>query len=77
MPGALFLAADVNECDASPCSQECANVYGSYQCYCRQGFQLAEDGHSCKGEAAALGSLQCVSSSSQGCLALGSTQCCR
>ncbi|XP_059712042.1 fibulin-2 isoform X3 [Haemorhous mexicanus] len=39
---------DVNECDNSPCSQECANVYGSYQCYCRQGFQLAEDGHSCK-----------------------------
>lgn len=45
----LFLDADVNECDNSPCSQECANVYGSYQCYCRQGFQLAEDGHSCKG----------------------------
>lgn len=50
----LFLGADVNECDTSPCSQECANVYGSYQCYCRQGFQLAEDGHSCKGKAAAL-----------------------
>lgn len=50
----LFLDTDVNECDTSPCSQECANVYGSYQCYCRQGFQLAEDGHSCKGKAAAL-----------------------
>lgn len=49
----LFLNTDVNECDTSPCSQECANVYGSYQCYCRQGFQLAEDGHSCKGKAAA------------------------
>lgn len=50
----LFLHTDVNECDTSPCSQECANVYGSYQCYCRQGFQLAEDGHSCKGKAADL-----------------------
>lgn len=50
----LFLDTDVNECDTSPCSQECANVYGSYQCYCRQGFQLEEDGHSCKGKAAAL-----------------------
>jgi len=52
----LFLDTDVNECDTSPCSQECANVYGSYQCYCRQGFQLAEDGHSCKGKDAALSS---------------------
>lgn len=40
---------DINECDNNPCSQECANIYGSYQCYCRQGYQLAEDGHSCKG----------------------------
>uniref|UniRef100_A0A8C4VZQ6 Fibulin-2 n=1 Tax=Gopherus evgoodei TaxID=1825980 RepID=A0A8C4VZQ6_9SAUR len=44
----LFLDTDVNECDSTLCSQECANVYGSYQCYCRQGYQLAEDGHSCK-----------------------------
>lgn len=46
----LFLDTDVNECDNKPCSQECANVYGSYQCYCRQGYQLAEDGHACKGK---------------------------
>ncbi|XP_045440104.1 fibulin-2 isoform X10 [Pipistrellus kuhlii] len=38
---------DVNECEAQRCSQECANIYGSYQCYCRQGYQLAEDGHTC------------------------------
>lgn len=51
----------MNECEASPCSQECANVYGSYQCYCRQGFQLAEDGHSCKGKATAWsGKIKCV-----------------
>ncbi|XP_012865778.1 PREDICTED: fibulin-2 [Dipodomys ordii] len=39
--------ADVNECESQRCSQECANIYGSYQCYCRQGYQLAEDGHAC------------------------------
>lgn len=42
---------DVNECDSSPCSQECANVYGSYQCYCRRGYQLSDvDGVTCEGE---------------------------
>lgn len=40
---------DVNECLASPCSQECANIYGSYQCYCRQGYFLRQDGHTCDG----------------------------
>lgn len=41
---------DVNECEANPCSQECANVYGSYQCYCRRGYQLSDiDGITCEG----------------------------
>lgn len=41
---------DVNECDNNPCSQECANVYGSYQCYCRRGYQLSDlDGITCEG----------------------------
>lgn len=40
---------DVNECETQRCSQECANIYGSYHCYCRQGYQLAEDGHTCTG----------------------------
>lgn len=43
------LPADVNECETRRCSQECTNTYGSYQCYCRQGYQLAEDGHTCTG----------------------------
>ena len=44
---------DVNECNSSPCSQECANVYGSYQCYCRRGYQLSDvDGATCEGEGA-------------------------
>lgn len=41
----------MNECLASPCNQECANIYGSYQCYCRQGYHLREDGHTCEGGA--------------------------
>lgn len=46
-PGVL---TDVNECDNNPCSQECANVYGSYQCYCRRGYQLSDlDGITCEG----------------------------
>uniref|UniRef100_A0A672LAD4 Fibulin 2 n=1 Tax=Sinocyclocheilus grahami TaxID=75366 RepID=A0A672LAD4_SINGR len=39
---------DINECDNNPCSQECANIYGSYQCYCRMGYYLKEDGHTCE-----------------------------
>ncbi|KAG9491268.1 hypothetical protein GDO78_006572, partial [Eleutherodactylus coqui] len=40
---------DVDECASNPCSQECANVYGSYQCYCRRGYQLSDvDGITCE-----------------------------
>uniref|UniRef100_A0A3B4ZT81 Fibulin-1 n=1 Tax=Stegastes partitus TaxID=144197 RepID=A0A3B4ZT81_9TELE len=39
----------LNECESNPCSQECANVYGSYQCYCRRGYQLSDiDGMTCE-----------------------------
>uniref|UniRef100_A0A3P9NU60 Fibulin 2 n=1 Tax=Poecilia reticulata TaxID=8081 RepID=A0A3P9NU60_POERE len=44
----LFLL-DVNECESGlQCSQECANIYGSYQCYCRKGYYLREDRHTCE-----------------------------
>lgn len=47
----LLFVPDVNECEANPCSQECANVYGSYQCYCRRGYQLSDlDGVTCEGK---------------------------
>ena len=43
---------DINEC-ANPsthnCSQECRNTIGSYECACPRGYQLGEDGFSCKG----------------------------
>jgi hypothetical protein len=42
---------DINEC-ADPnthnCSQECRNTIGSYKCLCSRGYQLGEDGFSCK-----------------------------
>lgn len=45
-----LLLTDVNECEANLCSQECANVYGSYQCYCRRGYELSDvDGVTCEG----------------------------
>lgn len=60
-PRGLCLS-DVNECDSSPCSQECANVYGSYQCYCRRGYQLSDvDGVTCEGE----GTAPCTPSTSR------------
>lgn len=46
-----LFCADLNECESNPCSQECANVYGSYQCYCRRGYQLSDvDGMTCEGK---------------------------
>ncbi|PIO38880.1 hypothetical protein AB205_0158520, partial [Aquarana catesbeiana] len=46
---ALGNCIDVDECSSNPCSQECANVYGSYQCYCRRGYQLSDvDGITCE-----------------------------
>lgn len=46
-----LFSADLNECETNPCSQECANVYGSYQCYCRRGYQLSDiDGMTCEGK---------------------------
>lgn len=50
----LTLRADVDECAGKPCSQECTNVYGSYQCFCRRGYQLSDvDGRTCDGTSVA------------------------
>lgn len=43
-------AIDVDECLTIPCGHNCANVYGSYQCYCHPGYQLSHiDGMTCEG----------------------------
>lgn len=43
---------DVNECVAaeSPCSFDCRNTPGGYECVCPQGYQLDRDGKGCVGE---------------------------
>ncbi|XP_059507889.1 kielin/chordin-like protein [Stegostoma tigrinum] len=40
---------DLDECagNRSPCQQRCQNVVGSFQCSCRPGFYLQNNGHSC------------------------------
>ncbi|XP_011153397.1 latent-transforming growth factor beta-binding protein 4 [Harpegnathos saltator] len=40
---------DVDECATEkPCGQLCTNLPGSYRCHCRVGFQLQQDGQSCR-----------------------------
>lgn len=46
------MLTDVDECLVRPCGQNCANVYGSYRCYCHPGYQLSDtDGMTCEGRA--------------------------
>ncbi|KAI9564257.1 hypothetical protein GHT06_007995 [Daphnia sinensis] len=43
--------SDLDECSApgsNVCQQTCINSAGSYQCACHEGFQLQDDGRSCK-----------------------------
>ncbi|XP_066590412.1 uncharacterized protein slow isoform X2 [Prorops nasuta] len=40
---------DVDECATEkPCGQICRNIPGSYECHCRSGFHLQQDGQSCQ-----------------------------
>ncbi|KAK2587041.1 hypothetical protein KPH14_010995 [Odynerus spinipes] len=41
--------SDVDECvTEKPCGQLCRNLPGSYECHCRAGFHLQQDGQSCR-----------------------------
>lgn len=42
----LSLSADLNECGLKPrpCKHRCMNTYGSYKCYCLNGYMLMPDG---------------------------------
>ena len=44
------LTTDIDECDEDNgnCEQECVNAPGSFQCRCGSGFQLREDGRTCR-----------------------------
>ena len=46
------MCTDVDEClhRATECEQVCENTIGSFECNCRQGFNLQPDGKSCEGE---------------------------
>ncbi|XP_077156801.1 nephronectin isoform X4 [Paroedura picta] len=43
---ANFLLRDLNECGLKPrpCKHRCMNTYGSYKCYCLNGYMLMPDG---------------------------------
>ena len=36
--------------DNGNCSQMCNNTVGSYQCLCWDGYELANDSHTCDGK---------------------------
>ena len=43
---------DIDECaeNSDGCIQICTNTAGSYQCSCRSGYRLANNGFQCNGE---------------------------
>lgn len=49
----FFFILDINEClrgDFGGCDDICLNSEGSYNCSCRDGLNLADDGTSCMGK---------------------------
>ncbi|KAF0044603.1 hypothetical protein F2P81_003761 [Scophthalmus maximus] len=42
---------DINECERGDCDQECKNLFGTFQCSCRQGFVLKDNSKCIKAEA--------------------------
>ena len=47
-----YKLADINECDEDNggCSHNCTNIKGSFECFCRQGYELnSRDGYTCTG----------------------------
>ena len=47
---------DINECyyDNGGCHHKCTNTNGSYECSCREGFELHPHGHNCTGNGCCL-----------------------
>lgn len=42
-------SADLDECSEGNggCQQTCVNMMGSYECFCREGFFLSDNQHTC------------------------------
>lgn len=51
MPSLIFVwfFADTDECSVNNggCQHRCRNLYGAYQCSCRNGYTLDKNGHNC------------------------------
>ena len=46
----FYVTTDINECaNSNPCEQNCINTDGGYNCSCKNGYTLNEDGYSCNG----------------------------
>lgn len=47
-----FLMSDINECELgiASCSDGCTNTVGSYNCFCPNGYALANDNYTCIGK---------------------------
>nr|CAD7257868.1 unnamed protein product [Timema shepardi] len=43
-----YCQTDIDECESKPCDQHCVNLPGSFECQCKTGFTLLEDGTSCR-----------------------------
>ncbi|XP_041108589.1 EGF-containing fibulin-like extracellular matrix protein 2 [Polyodon spathula] len=44
----VYFCVDVNECEmGTHCEQPCDNSFGSYTCYCHDGYSIDNDGYSC------------------------------
>lgn len=45
----FILLLDIDEClaETSGCEHYCVNTLGTYECFCRLGFRLELDQHSC------------------------------
>ncbi|XP_059868831.1 nephronectin isoform X4 [Delphinus delphis] len=52
---------DLNECGLKPrpCKHRCMNTYGSYKCYCLNGYMLMPDGSCSNIDECSLGQYQC------------------
>jgi len=48
----VLLFSDVDECksETAKCTQTCINNIGSFECSCNEGYELDEDGFTCRGD---------------------------
>ena len=47
-----FVYSDIDECatDNGGCTHKCTNTKGSYECSCKDGYELADDKKGCNGK---------------------------